>query len=255
MKNRLLILFLMMTQTVFAQNDPVLSIDGVNTSFKSGLSFPYWLKSGQTVNPGSNVKSVSALEFTIDNENLKFSQVLNITNLQTVPVGKAWKIESLGFGASGQSIGGFSNASAPSIFTSPKTFNTAGTFDWIVPPGVTNICIEVWGAGGSYYNSYYGGGGAYGYECFAVIPGVHYSVVVGRYQYNQNGESSSVGSLIIANGGSAANNYSGGIGGTSTAQYNIIGGNGGYGSGGLAGNNNGWGYGNMNTSGQVIIYW
>lgn len=150
MKYILTCLFFALIPTILmAQSDPVLIIDGTNTTFKSGLSFPYWLKAGQTINLGSNVKSISVLEFTIDNENLKFSQVLSITNLQTVPFGKAWKMESIGFGGNGQSINGFSNNSAPTIFTSPKYFTLAGTYDWIVPPGVTNICVEVWGAGGA----------------------------------------------------------------------------------------------------------
>ena len=244
-----------------AQSDPVLIIDGTTTTFKSGLSFPYWLKAGQTIDLGSNVKSISVLEFTIDSSNLKFSQVLSITNLQTVPAGKAWKMESLGFGGNGQSIGGFSTASTPSIFTSPKTFIIAGTYNWIVPPGVTNICIEVWGAGGSTLSTFGGGGGAYGYECFSVIPGTHYSIIVGAggpYSASIDGGSSSVGNLILANGGT--NGLSGGIGGTSSAQYNMQGGNGSINNGGAGANggyygNGGPGNGYNGTGGQVIIYW
>lgn len=247
--------FALIPTMIMAQSDPVLIIDGTNTTFKSGLSFPYWLKEGQTINLGSNVKSISVLEFTIDNENLKFSQVLSITNLQTVPVGKAWKMESLGFGGNGQSINGISTNVVPIIFTSPKYFSSPGSYNWIVPPGVTNIYVEVWGAGGGSNGSYLGGGGGYGYECFTVIPGTNYTIVVGAGTSYYNGGSSSFGSLIVSNGGTAASGNSGGIGGTSNAQFNITGGNGGYLSGGLSGNNIGVGYGNTNYPGQVIIYW
>jgi len=255
MKYILTCLFFALIPTILmAQSDPVLIIDGTNTTFKSGLSFPYWLKEGQTINLGSNVKSISVLEFTIDNENLKFSQVLSITNLQTVPVGKAWKMESIGFGGNGQSINGFSSNGAPEIFRSPKYFNSPGSYNWIVPPGVTNICVEVWGAGGGSYGSLLGGGGGYGYECFTVIPGTNYTIVVGAGTIYSNGGSSSFGSLIVSNGGTAAYGNSGGIGGTSNAQFNISGSNGGNNSGGSAGNNVG-GTGNSNASGSVIIYW
>ncbi len=262
MKSILTFLFFALMPTIlFAQSDPVLIIDGTTTTFKSGLSFPYWLKAGQTINLGTNVKSISALEFTIDSANLKFSQVLSITNLQTVPAGKAWKLEALGFGGNGQTTGGFSTASAPSIFISPKIFNEPGTFDWIVPPSVTSICVEVWGAGGSTSTNFGGGGGAYGYECFSVIPGTHYTIIVGTggtYSNNSAGESSSLGNLIIANGGS--NGPSGGIGGTSTAQFNLQGGNGSINNGGKGANGSFYGNGSPNNGynangGQVIIYW
>jgi hypothetical protein len=246
------IFFALVPVLLCAQSDPVLIIDGTSTTFKSGLSFPYWLKAGQTINLGSNVKSISALEFAIDNENLKFSQVLHITNMQTVPAGKAWKLESLGFGGNGQSIGGFSNVVAPAIFTSPKVFNSSGTYEWIVPPGVTNICVEVWGAGGAPYASYLGGGGGYGYECFTVIPGTHYTVTVGASLPNyssSSGQSSSLGNLISATGGNNATSTAGGIGGTSTALFNLSG------TEFFAGNNTGNGYGNQGMWGQVIIYW
>jgi len=255
MKRFLILLFSIAFFSLHAQNDPVLSIDGVNTTFKSGLSLPYWLKAGQTLDIVSNVKSVSILEFSADTINLKYSQVISLTSLQTVPVGKVWKIEGLGMGIIGSTIGGFSTSSAPLIFTSPKIFTTSNTYDWIVPPGITKICIEVWGGGGNGVYGNAGGGGGYGYECFTVVSGTHYTVVVGNVGYNsniQNSGTSSVGSLISASGG------------TSTAPYNINGSSGRslYNNGGssIGGNSNSneIGYGEFNNnafSGQVIIYW
>ena len=95
MKKILLITCLLISKIVSAQNDPVLLIDGDTVSMKSGLSLPYWLKAGQTLNVGANVKSASVLEFTIDSNQLLFSQVLSVKNMQTVPTGKAWKVEAI----------------------------------------------------------------------------------------------------------------------------------------------------------------
>jgi hypothetical protein len=95
MKKILLIACLLISKIVSAQNDPVLLIDGDTVSMKSGLSLPYWLKAGQTLNVGTNVKSASVLEFTIDSNQLLFSQVLSVKNMQTVPTGKAWKVEAV----------------------------------------------------------------------------------------------------------------------------------------------------------------
>jgi len=95
MKKILLIACLLISKIVSAQNDPVLLIDGDTVSMKSGLSLPYWLKAGQTLNVGTNVKSASVLEFTIDSNQLLFSQVLSVKNMQTVPTGKAWKVEAI----------------------------------------------------------------------------------------------------------------------------------------------------------------
>jgi hypothetical protein len=229
--NILLIIAIFFSFSVLAQNQPVvLAIDGVNTTFQSGLSLPYWLKAGQTLNVVANASSVSIMEFTEDTTSLKYSRVISLNSLQTVPSGKIWKIEAIG------TIGGteaFSTTSIPTIFTSPKTFSTPGTYSWTVPPNVTNICVEVWGGGGnggmniSSYSPFGGGGGgggAYGYQCLAVVPGTVLTVTVG----GPSG-TSSVGGLISATGGApgmdatTTSNGAGGAGGVSTATYNISG--------------------------------
>jgi hypothetical protein len=132
------------------------------------------------------------------------------------------------------------------FFNLLKKFETPGTFNWKVPPGVTSICIEVWGGGGAGGNdgsSYVsgGGGGGYGYECFTVIPGTTFPITVARggaKPYNLNdsgydGESSSFGILISASGGvkglggtskySAEDIVNGGLRGSSTNSYSIAG--------------------------------
>jgi len=95
MKYTLLLCCLLFSKILLAQNDPILLIDGDTVSMKSGLSLPYWLKAGHTIALGDNVKSVSILEFTIDSNQLEFSDVISLTSAQTVPSGKAWKIEAL----------------------------------------------------------------------------------------------------------------------------------------------------------------
>jgi hypothetical protein len=248
-KNILLIIAILCSFFAQAQNQPVLAIDGVNTTFQSGLSLPYWLKAGQTLNVVANASSVSIMEFTVDSNTLKYSRVISLNSLQTVPTGKIWKIEAIGSATIGGTVG-FTNTSMPTIFTSPKTFDTPGIYSWTVPPNVTSICIEVWGGGGSggygassSFSSIAGGGGGggYGYQCFTVVPGTIYTVTVGGAS-----GTSSLGSLISATGGSngidATNNNpygAGGIGGTSTATFNIAGANGN--TGGSNGNATGTG--------------
>ena len=238
--------------SVSSFSQAIITIDGVNTTFSDGLSLPYWLKAGQSVGLVSNVKSISIIEFTADSNNLTFSKVISLTGSQTVPSGKVWKMEALGLGINGQTAGGFSTSTIPTIFTSPKTFSTAGTFTWIVPPGVTNICVEVWGGGGAGATNVNtscgaGGGGGYGYQCFSVMPGANYVVNVGGAA-----GTSSVGSLISATGGANGIGTIGGVGGTSTASFRINGTDGGNNSGtGGNGGNGGAGGGGGGCSGSA----
>lgn len=233
--NILLIIAMLFSFSVLAQNQPVLAIDGVNTTFQSGLSLPYWLKAGQTLNVVANASSVSIMEFTEDTTTLKYSRVISLNSLQTVPSGKIWKLEAIGIATIGTV--GFSSTSMPTIFTSPKTYSTPGTYTWTVPPNVTSICVEVWGGGGPGgwgagsvpFTGGGGGGGGYGYQCFLVIPGTTYTVTVGGAS-----GTSSLGGLISASGGANGSNATstgnppayGGSGGGSNATFNISGSNG-----------------------------
>ena len=266
MKKILLFLILFTSITLSAQNDPVLVIDNVNITFKTGVSLPYWLKAGQTVNLGANAKSASILEFTVANNNLVFSQAISLTATQTVPANKVWKIEGIGVttqssfipssnGLSGSGSSSSSTSNLPTIYQSPKKYDTPGTYNWQVPPGITSICIEVWGGGGRggsgppYYVGGGGGGGGYGYQCFAVVPGTTYTVTVGCGTGVSfcNGTVSSFGSLITATGGDFGGNGTstahgiGGIGGTSSATFNISGNNGYTGGTGVTGGTGGTG--------------
>ena len=214
-----------------AQTEGSILIDGKPTIFKQELSLPYWLKSGQTLDIWTNVSSLSVIEFNVDSTSgsLLFSKVLSITKLSQVPPSKAWKIEAMGFTNS-------SSIAKPSNFISPKIYNSPGKYVWIVPPGITSVCIEVWGGGGngaegtSTYNGGGGGGGGYGYQCFNVVPGKKLYITVGAAT-----QDSKVDSFINATAGKDGITSSGGSGGTSNANYKINGENGENGNVGCAG--------------------
>jgi hypothetical protein len=231
-----LFIYLLVVKFCYSQLNPTLFIDSKPIKFSSDISLPYWVPAGKLVQLGQDAVSISIVEFNLSNSELQINQILNIVSSGTVPNGKVWKIEAIGIGNNSNynTISNFSNSQTPSIFNSPIVFSTPGSYTWKVPPGVTTICIEVWGGGGNGGNSSQnygggaGGGGGYGYQCFEVISGTSYLIIVGG-----SSQSTSVGNLISATGGlngqtQTANNStgSGGIGGTSTAGYNINGQNG-----------------------------
>lgn len=290
MKKVFLLLIIFKSLLSYSQNDSTLIIDNVNAR----VSLPFWLKAGQSIDLVTNTKLVSIIEFTISNNNLIFSQAISLTAAQTVPANKVWKIEGIGVttqnsfipSSNGLTSSGSSSSSTsnlPTIYQSPKKFETVGIYNWKVPPGVTSICIEVWGGGAGGSPSGSGGGGGYGYQCYTVVPLTNYIVTVGAGGYGVSGGSSSVGNLISASGGT--NN--GGIGGSATSSTGTIisingdngggylsyGGNGGNGGNGgasayqyqsfvqgydgaIPGGGGGYGSGLTNGArGQVYIYW
>jgi hypothetical protein len=248
-KKYLLLLLIFTCIKVNAQKTPSLIIDSTEIQF-SDVSLPFWLKAGQSVGLGVNAKIISVLEFSVNGTALDFSRVLTLTSKQTVPSNKAWKIEGIGlnkgdtlaiFGSS-QMGSSSTTSSMPFLLQSPMKFENPGTYSWKVPPGVTSIWIEVWGAGGrggttgsttaSFSSG--GGGGSYGYARFTVVPGTLYTVSVGAGGSNSNtgnGETSSVGNLISAAGGTRGGfvigtgcaSLAGGAGGTSSASFNLSG--------------------------------
>jgi hypothetical protein len=263
MKNLLLFTFLFFVSTLNAQKTPTLLIDGTPVKFQGDLSLPYWVSAGKTIAFSVDAISASILEFNIDSNELQFNQVLHLTTSGTVPAGKAWKIEAIGLGPNSSAIptSGFSTTATPEIFTSPVTFSTPGTYSWIVPPGITNVCVEAWGGGGDGGNGVFstfsnsgggGGGGGYGYDCFTVVPGASYSLTVGG-----SGQASSLGTLILANGGTNGS-YSGGsgtgssgFGGSSAASFNINGADGAGRDGGTGANGGLGGIGVNNGTGSA----
>ena len=255
--------FFLFVSTLNAQKTPTLLIDGTPVKFQGDLSLPYWVSAGKTIAFSVDAISASILEFNINSNELQFNQVMHLTTSGTVPTGKAWKIEAIGLGPNTADIptSGFSTAATPEIFTSPVTFSNPGTYSWIVPPGITNVCVEAWGGGGDGGNGVFstfsnsgggGGGGGYGYDCFTVVPGASYSLTVGG-----SGQASSLGTLILANGGTNGS-YSGGsgtgssgVGGSSAASFNINGADGAGRDGGTGANGGLGGIGVNNGNGSA----
>jgi hypothetical protein len=101
------------------------------------------------------------------------------------------------------------------------TFNSSGTF--IVPPGVTSITVQAWGAGGGSAGGGIGGragggGGAFATKIIAVTPGTSYTVTVGSGGApGSSGGNSSFGVEVIAVGGSNGSSLTGGNGGLASA--------------------------------------
>ncbi len=225
--------FLLASIFSFSQASPSLIIDGKAIKFERDISLPYWLDAGKTVSLGANAASVSILEFTIDSNNLVYNKTIHLTSNSSVPNGKTWKIESIGVGKNPNypTMNGFTNDQNPSIFTSPYTFSIPGVYTWIVPPGITSICVELWGPGGKGDNNCCGrgsrgggAGGGYGYECIAVTPGQSFSVRIGSGKANVQ-DTTFFDTLFAAGGQLGGINIA--QGGFSNAKFNIRGENGG----------------------------
>lgn len=241
MKKIITLSLLFFVTILTAQNSSSLVIDNVSNQF-SNISLPYWLKSGQTIDLGTNAKSVSIIEFTVNGTALEFSQVISLTSVQTVPQNKVWKIEAIGqtiatnpnplnsnIPSNYNGISSLNNNLLPTIYQSPVNFNNPGVFSWTVPSGITNICIDTWGGGGSSGVLNGGGAGAFGYQCFNVVPLQILTITVGTAGSLSKVVDSNGVSLIEAGGGSSS-----GLGGTSSATVNYSGQNGSEFNGGAA---------------------
>lgn len=105
-------------------------------------------------------------------------------------------------------------------------FNPAATYNWTVPAGVTEILVELWGAGGGGGTGGGGGAGGFVQALISVTPGEIYTFNLG---VGGNGESTSgtaaVGggatnvtgpgvTLLQASGGAAASTTQPGLGGS-----------------------------------------
>lgn len=233
MKKTITLSLLLYVTILTAQNSSSLVIDNFSNQF-SNISLPYWLKSGQTIDLGTNSKSVFIIEFTVNGIALEFSQVISLTSAQTVPTSKVWKIEAIGqtiatnsnplnatIPTSNNGLTAINNNSLPSIYQSPVNFNNPGVYSWTVPSGITNICIDIWGGGGSSGVLNGGGAGAFGYQCFNVLAQQTLTITVGTADASSKVVDSNGVIFIEAGGGSSS-----GLGGTSSATVNYSGQNG-----------------------------
>jgi hypothetical protein len=120
---------------------------------------------------------------------------------------------------------------APTASAATDTFETAGTFTWTAPAGVTSVTVSVWGGGGKggsisggsgETTGGGGGGGAYSTKTnIAVTPGTGYSVIVGAGSSSTaaGGDSYFIdASTVLAKGGnSVADNNNNGVSGGASA--------------------------------------
>jgi len=114
-------------------------------------------------------------------------------------------------------------------FGMQKTFDVPGTYDWIVPQGVTSISVLCVGGGGNNYLQFGGGGGGLRYRNnISVVPGETIQIVVGGA-----GGTSSFGSFVYANGGMAGLPTGAPGGSGSSIGGDIGGGDGGSGGSGI----------------------
>jgi len=114
-------------------------------------------------------------------------------------------------------------AVTPDVITTIETISTPGSSNWVVPTGVTEIRVKVWGSGGSAGNGSTvsghtlggggGGGGGYAEKDIAVTPGESFTAIVARGGLSsaegadRSGKTSSFsassGVLVSASGGKA----------------------------------------------------
>lgn len=144
-KIKVVTLFLLMfafQNNLSSQCKPMIKIDGkatvVDFTDGFGLALPFWLTENQTLAIGSSVNSISVIEFKVNGTTLEFSRVINVTSTagETVPQSYVWKIES---------VAKQNNSST----YNKATFSKSGSYSWIVPDCAEEICIDLWGAGGS----------------------------------------------------------------------------------------------------------
>lgn len=96
MKKVIYIIPLLLWATTMAQT---ITINGTPMLVSDDISFPFWLESGSSISPEIPVSSISVLEFNIvpnnNGNDMVFNQVISVTEGQTVPEGKTWKVESI----------------------------------------------------------------------------------------------------------------------------------------------------------------
>ena len=96
MKKVIYIIALLIGVTTMAQT---ITVNGTPMLVSDDISFPFWLESGSSISPEVPVSSISVLEFNIvpnnNGNDMVFNQVISVTEGQTVPEGKTWKVESI----------------------------------------------------------------------------------------------------------------------------------------------------------------
>jgi hypothetical protein len=167
-------------------------------------------------------------------------------------------------GTQQQFLTSLQGATGTSFFSNMQVFASAGNFTFTVPSGVTKLMVEVWGGGGGGGNGSTtssgflsgGGGGGYGKQVITVVSGNVYSLVVGSGGTGGggNGGNSSFGNLISATGGvggMSVGTYQIPVGGSSSAIFNVTGGEGQWAGSTNLGANGGLSYGGPGGRGAL----
>jgi hypothetical protein len=95
-----------------------------------------------------------------------------------------------------------------------QTFGTPGTFDFVVPAGVTTITVDLFGAAGGNISSREGGLGGHATTTFAVTPGETLQINVGGVGGDVVGRFNPTRGVAGLNGGGTGGQGSSGSGGT-----------------------------------------
>lgn len=90
------------TGKAYTQSKPSIIIDGNYVLASGDAKLPSWLNAGSTLEAGNKVVFISVLQYNIaaavaGGNDLQFDSVIKVSVQKTVPVNKAWKIESVAF--------------------------------------------------------------------------------------------------------------------------------------------------------------
>ena len=196
-------------------------------------AYELWLAQGNT---GTQQQFLSSLQGANGSQGPAGSAGQNGTNGQSAY--ELWLAQG-NTGTQQQFLSSLQGASGTSFFSNMQVFASAGSFTFTVPAGVTKLMVEVWGGGGGGGNGSTttsgflsgGGGGGFGKQVLTVVSGNVYNVVVGTGGTGGggNGGNSSFSTLISATGGvggMSVGTYQIPVGGTSSATFNVTGGEG-----------------------------
>ena len=131
--------FLIFCLSVSFVNAQTILVNNNVISVQNDVTFPLWLDSMSTIGIGTQVVSISALEFNIVTANngnsLVFSQTKTITSQETVPNGMTWKITAVLFDSTTisttteSSITTIENSGAKAIALSSQSANSMNMGD------------------------------------------------------------------------------------------------------------------------------
>ena len=99
-KSSILFVYLFIIAVLLNAQSPGIIINGKYVSASDIAKYPFWLGSGSTLEKGHKVVYIPVLEFSVvssaaGGKVLQFDSVILVDAIQTVPVNKAWKIESV----------------------------------------------------------------------------------------------------------------------------------------------------------------